>query len=159
MNYQRLTVPVPIDAAAYRSLSDAWSRATDGELVLPSFSGQEEVLRFVEQLAVFLPDHFAYLILSELAERDELESPVLNRLFDLGDTSTRISICLRSDLSPDLLARCLASEEPGVAEHVAFNPLVSLEQGRELLVRFASSPVSSAIQRALEVKRNASTSR
>lgn len=63
------------------------------------------------------PREFACVLLSDLAEDRPMTADLLEQIFDTGDESCQVSICLRPDLSQRLEDKCRNSRNEQVLEH------------------------------------------
>jgi hypothetical protein len=64
-----------------------------------------------------IPNALAFGALSDLAEWPGAPAELLARIFDAGDTACKVAVCLRDDLTPELMQRCRTSSDPDVLEH------------------------------------------
>jgi hypothetical protein len=76
-----------------------------------------EIEAMVSFLLQKIPREFAFVLLSDLAEDSPIRADLLERIFNTGDESCQVSVCLRSDLSRRLEEECRNSQNEQVREH------------------------------------------
>jgi hypothetical protein len=86
-------------------------------ITIPEDLSEIEVEQLFEFLLPTLPNRFAFWVLGDIAESYDVPMPLLERLFDYGDTGCNVTICLKDDLSQELLSKCALSEDDDVTEH------------------------------------------
>ncbi len=101
----------------FEKLLRQWDSATDAEIALPRKMTNSERDALIRFLLSKIPNALAFGALSDLAERPSVPTDLLTRIFDVGDIACKVSVCLRDDLTPELIERCRASSDPNVQEH------------------------------------------
>ncbi len=140
------------DLAQVRDYAKTWSESDDVRYELPDNLSREEIASYFSTLMPLLPDDFANSVLADLAEHPNTDPSWLENLFELGDTGCKVGICLRADLSRELLDRCLRETSTDLLEHVVFNDAVTISECEELLKTTEGKQVRSVIERAIEQK-------
>jgi hypothetical protein len=109
--------PRVIKKGEYLNFVKLWDENNNVSLVMPEKLSENEIRDLFAFLFSDLPNEFAFSVLSNLAEMKNTPMDLLEALFDRGDTGCNVTICLRSDLSGNLIERCQSSLDPEVREH------------------------------------------
>lgn len=87
-------------------LCDKWDRETDIILDTSLINIMEEI-EHVAKIAFLIKERkLSLAVLSNLAEKDKVSNELLNMIFDIGDQSCKETVCLRKDLSEELMVKC-----------------------------------------------------
>lgn len=149
-----IRIPRQLNEFIFENLKTAWVKSENVSLVMPSKLSLNEIKSLFLFFEAHLRDEFTSVIMSELAEMNEVPIAFLERIFDQVDIGTQVTISLRSDISDSLLQKCLSSSYPEVLSHVVFNSLVSISDCEFLLNSENGRKVRKDIQRAIELKQN-----
>jgi hypothetical protein len=132
---------------------EVWNNTDNITYSVPNDLSVDEINGYFCKLINKLPNDFALTILCEIAEIKNTPWDLLQKLFEIGDTSCMVSICCRPDLPDNMLTKCLNSSNPDVLEHVVFHKKVSTKDCEALLQRPLENHTLEAIRRAISQKR------
>jgi hypothetical protein len=112
-----IQVPSCLTLTTFEVLKMRWDRNKNVTIVLPKQFSDREIECLFEFLLPTLPNQFAFCILENVIDLNNVPMPLLNKLFDYGDTGCNVTICLKDDLIPELIYKCLNSKDLNVKEH------------------------------------------
>lgn len=101
----------------FEKLNRIWDANKNVSILLPEEFSDVEVEQIFKLLLSRLPNEFAFCVLENVAEQQKVSVNLLRELFDHGDTGCCVTICLRDDLTGDLVERCMSSNNNEVREH------------------------------------------
>jgi hypothetical protein len=117
----RVKVPSKLDERMFLRLARKWESSDYAVLTIARPESPAEADAMADFLLHRLPHKFAFIVLGELAEDACLSDQVLERIFDEGDESCKVSVCLRLQLPNALRKKCRDSEIASVKEHYVRN--------------------------------------
>lgn len=95
----------------------------------------------------------ARAVLSKLVEHDSFPQELLVEAFSIGDTGTKVAVCLKDYLSSEVKSLCSNSSDEEVIAHYVFNSSVSINECNEILKRSRlPGSAKEAIKRAILYK-------
>lgn len=106
-----------LDKSQFEKLEKIWNAQENVNLIFPENLSAADVEHIFGLLLPTLPNDFSFCILGNLAEGKNVSTSLLARLFDFGDTGCNVSICLRDNLSEEIMERCKNSDDDDVREH------------------------------------------
>ena len=112
-----VSIPRELTENEFRKLNLIWDANRNVSVQIPEDLSEADVVRIFRLLLSGLPNEFAFCVLENLAEREKISMDLLSILFDQGDTGCNVAICLRDDLSKDIVERCRSSNIEEVREH------------------------------------------
>lgn len=113
-----MRIPRHFTPKVFKQQKRIWdSRRRNVNINIPEDLSETEVEQLFEFLLSTLPNDFAFWVLEDIAESNDVPMSLLERLFDYGDTGCNVTICLKDNLSPELLSKCALSEDVNVTEH------------------------------------------
>lgn len=105
-----------VDFKTLKKMELIWSKNENVSLIISEMH-PAEVQRIFEFLTPKLPNIFYSSVLETLAERASTPVEILEVLFDSEDEGCQLSICMRDDLTDNLLVKCRNSPFAEVREH------------------------------------------
>src|SRR5688572_18217456 len=112
-----IRLPKELTEFSFEILANTWKTNGHISLIIPEDLNATDINNIFDFLLKRLPDDFAFFILANMAELENIQIELLERLFDYGDTGCNVSICLRTDLNDKLVKKCRDSKDPAVKEH------------------------------------------
>ena len=112
-----VSIPRELTENEFRKLNLIWDANRKVSVQIPEDLSDADVVRMFKLLLLTLPNEFAFCVLENLAEREKISMDLLSILFDHGETGCNVTICLRDDLSKDIIERCRSSNIEEVREH------------------------------------------
>jgi hypothetical protein len=116
-DYLEILVPNLLDDAAFETAATQWDKADTVWATLPRPMSPHQIETMVTFLLRKIPREFAFVLLSDLAEDRPMRADLLEQIFDTGNESCQVSVCLRSDLDERLEEKCRNSPNEQVREH------------------------------------------
>jgi hypothetical protein len=114
-----VTIRLPFNPTdkQFDRLSRQWDSTSEVSIALPDKMNDTERNSLIQYLLSKVPHAVAFGALCDLAESPGVPSDLLGRMFEQGDVACKVAVCLRDDLTPDLMERCRTSTDPDVREH------------------------------------------
>lgn len=116
-DYLEILVPSLLDDTTFETAAMQWDKADTVWAPLRRPMSPNQIETMVAFLLGKVPREFAFVLLSDLAEDFPIRTDLLEQIFDTGDESCQVSICLRSDLDERLEEKCRNSTNEQVREH------------------------------------------
>jgi|GEM_PF-1033447 len=101
-----LLISKDLDETVFRTLQSIWNSNQHVEFIFAKDISYTEINKIFKFLLSILPNSFAFSILENIADEYQIHMDLLEELLEFGDIGCNETICMRNDLSINVINKC-----------------------------------------------------